>query len=86
MKASPSIRDVILLGLVRFSDTAMKGLWSVVGGAVLAPSKDLWETRPGRFPWVRHDPWAGLARAIVFMPSPSARAACLGRASWAPSA
>ena len=32
------------------------GLWSVVGGAVCAPSKDLWETRSGRFPQVRHDP------------------------------
>lgn len=27
-----------------------EGLWSVVGGAVCAPSKDLWETRSGRFP------------------------------------
>ena len=33
-----------------------KGLWSVVGGAVCAPSKDLWETPSGRFQWVRHDP------------------------------
>ena len=32
------------------------GLWSVVGGAVCAPSKDLWETRSGRFPQVRDDP------------------------------
>jgi hypothetical protein len=32
------------------------GLWSVVGGAVGAPSKDLWETRSVRFPQGRHDP------------------------------
>ena len=27
-----------------------EGLWSVVGGAISAPSKDLWETRSVRFP------------------------------------
>jgi hypothetical protein len=26
-----------------------EGLWSVVGGAFFAPSKDLWETRPAVF-------------------------------------
>ena len=36
-----------------------EGLWSVVGGAFSAPSKDLWDTRSGRVPWVRHDPSAG---------------------------
>ena len=59
MKGSPSVRDSILLALDRARTRPRdKGLWSVVGGAVWAPSKDLWETRSGRFPWGRHDPWA----------------------------
>jgi hypothetical protein len=34
--------------IVRVCDD--QGLWSVVGGALCAPSKDLWETRSMRFP------------------------------------
>ena len=50
MKGSPRIRDVILLCSGVFTYMTRDGLWSVVGGAVYAPSKDLWETRSGRFP------------------------------------
>jgi hypothetical protein len=50
MKGPPSIRDVILLALDRSRTPSHEGLWSVVGSAVFAPSKDLWETRSGRFP------------------------------------
>ena len=56
-----------------------EGLWSVVGGAVCAPSKDRWETRLRVF----HGSGTihRLVSVIAFMPSPWVRAAYQGLAS-----